>query len=118
MPGRYNDVGSRKRTLKSLILEEEGNERKGIETERVREIERERERRTGVGRGREVKFVPRRIYAPDSRTDEASCRVSRACFSFGYTLSDNATRRDGYAGKYRGYASRDYALYYTSNIIA
>lgn len=117
MPGRYNDVGSRKRTLKSLILEEEGNERKGIETESERDRERKGETDRGWKRERGKIRTPPNLCA-DSRTDEASCRVSRACFSFGYTLSDNATRRDGYAGKYRGYASRDYALYYTSNIIA
>lgn len=95
--GSLQRRGSRKRTLKSLILEEEGNERKGIETER----DRERERRAGWKRERGKIRTPPNLCA-DSRTDEASCRVSRACFSFGYTLSDNATRREGYAGKYRG----------------
>lgn len=62
--GSLQRGGSRKRTLKSLILEEE----------ETREREKGRKRRDGRrGKGREVKFVPRRIYAPISYT-ELSCK--------------------------------------------
>lgn len=47
--GSLQRRGSRKRTLKSLILEEEGNERKGIETESERETEKGRDGRGGRG---------------------------------------------------------------------
>lgn len=78
--GSLQRGGSRKRTLKSLILEEE--------VTRERERQRVRGQTDGGGGGREGGEIrtPPNLCA-DSRTE---LRVSRVRFSFGYTLSDNA----------------------------